>query len=88
MEKVDILIQSLEPEIDAKCAQIRQKKSEGLLAKVFVAVALLMLIVPTVFIFLGVSIFAVLIPIVFVGAVFLAALPIFMSKGVEIYEQI
>ena len=86
MDKADILIRALEPEIDAKCAQIKQKKSEKLLTKVFVAAAALMLIIPTSLIFLGISIFTVLIPIVFIGAVFLAASPILMSKGAECYE--
>lgn len=39
MEKAEILIRVLEPEIDAKCAEIRQKKSERLLTKVFIAAA-------------------------------------------------
>ncbi len=86
MEKVDILIQALEPEIDAKCAEIKQKKSERLLTRVFIAVAVLMLTVPAMLIFFGISLITVFVPIVFVGAVFLAASPILMSKGVKCYE--
>ena len=62
MEKVDILIQALEPEIEAKCAEIRQKKSEGLLIKAFLAAAALMLTVPAALVFFGVSLLAVFIP--------------------------
>lgn len=86
MEKVDVLIQALSPEIDAKCAEIRQKKSEKLLTKVFIAAALLMLILPAVFIFFGASFIAVLVPILVVGAVVLAVSPILMSKGEKCYE--
>lgn len=68
MEKAEILIRVLEPEIDAKCAEIRQKKSERLLTKVFIAAAAIMLIIPALLIFFGVSLFTVFIPIIFIGA--------------------
>lgn len=66
MEKADILIQAFEPEIEAKCAEIRQKKSEGLLImiKAFLAAAALMLTVPAALVFFGVSLLAVFIPII------------------------
>ena len=86
MEKVDILIQALEPEIEAKCAEIRKKMSEGLLIKAFLAAAALMLTVPAALVFFGVSLLAVFIPIIFVGLVFLAASPVFIGKGAECYE--
>ena len=86
MDKADILIQKLEPEIDAKCNQIKQKRNEKLLTKVFVLAAALMLTVPTLLILLGISLLTVLIPLIFIGAVFLAASPVLMSKGAECYE--
>lgn len=75
MEKVDILIKSLQPEIDSKCAEIRQKKSDKLLTKVFMISALLMLIFPAVLISFGVSMMTVLIPFIFIGVVFLVSSP-------------
>ena len=81
MEKVDILIQTLTPEIDAKCAKIKQKKSERLLTRVFIALAALMLTVPVLLVFFGISLFTLFIPTAFVGAVFLTAFPIMISKG-------
>lgn len=86
MEKVDILIRALEPEIDAKCAEIRQKKSERLLTRVFVAAAVLMLTVPVLLVFLGISLITIFIPIIFTGLIFLTSSPILMSKGVKCYE--
>ena len=86
MEKADVLIRALTPEIEAKCAEIRQRKSERLLTRIFIAAAVLMLIVPALLIFRGISLFTVFIPIIFIGAVFLAASPILMSKGVKCYE--
>lgn len=88
MEKVDILIRSLEPEIDMKCAELRKKKSERVLTRVFIAVAVLMLIIPALLIFFGISPLMIFIPIVFVGVVFLTASPVLMSKGAECYEQV
>lgn len=51
MEKVDILIQALSPEIDAKCAEIKQKKGEKTLTRVFVASALMMLTMSALLVF-------------------------------------
>ncbi len=88
MEKVDVLIRVLEPEINKKCAEIRRKKSERLLTGVFISVAALLLVVPAMLVFFGISFFAIIVPSVFVSAVLLAASPILMSKGAETYEQI
>lgn len=86
MEKVDVLIRTLEPEIDRKCAQIKQRKSERLLTGIFIALAIILLLLPAILIFFGVSLFTIFIPIVFVSAVFLITLPVLASKGVEVYE--
>ena len=88
MENVDILISALEPEIDKKCSEIKRKKSERLLTKVFIWVSGLMLIIPALLIFFGIGLITVFVPIVFTGAVFLAVSPILMSKGEENYEQV
>lgn len=86
MEKVDILIQALSPEIEVKCVEIHQKKSEQLLTRVFAAMAVLMLILPVLLIFLGISFAAIMLPILLVGAVCLIASPILFSKGDKCYE--
>lgn len=88
MENAEVLIRALESEIDMKCAEIRRKKSEKLLTGVFIAVAAIMLTVPSLLVFFGISSLAVFVPIIFVGAVLLAASPILVSKGAENYEQI
>lgn len=88
MEKVEVLIRVLEPEINKKCAEIRRKKSERLLTGVFISVAALLLVVPAMLVFFGISFFAIIVPSVFVSAVLLVASPILMSKGAETYEQI
>lgn len=82
MNKADILIRALEPEINLKCAEIRQQKSERLLSKIFIAISLLLLTVPVLLVFFGVSILSAFIPILLIGTVFLAASPFILSKGV------
>lgn len=88
MEKVDILIKSLEPEIDMKCTEIKQKKSEKVLTGLFILVATMLLIIPVVLIFFGISLIRIFIPIIFTAVVFTAASPFLMSKGAESYEQV
>lgn len=88
MEKADVLIRVLEPEIEKKCAEIRQKKNERLLTRIFAAAAIVLLILPTVLVFMGISALVIFAPFIFISAVFLAASPILMSKGAENYEQI
>ena len=82
MEKADVLIRVLEPEIEKKCAEIR------LLTRIFAAAAIVLLILPTVLVFMGISALVIFAPFIFISAVFLAASPILMSKGAENYEQI
>ena len=88
MEKADVLIRALAPQIDAKCAEIKQKKTEKLLTRVFISAAVIMLIVPAFLIFFGISLIAIFTPIILAGAVFLISLPFLMSKGAEAYERI
>lgn len=88
MNNANELIKILGPEIDAKCAEIAQRRSEKTLNRIFAAVAVLLLVVPTVLVFFGVSLLVIFAPIVFVSAVLVAASPIFISKGVQDYERI
>ena len=88
MEKVDILIRSLEPEIDMKCTEIKQKKSEKRLTRVFLLIAAMFLIIPAVLTFFGISLIRIFIPILFTAAVLVTASPFLMSKGAESYEQL
>lgn len=88
MEKADILIRALEPEIDMKCTEIKQKKNEKFMTAIFVSIAAVMLVLPAILIFFGVSPYTVFIPVLFAGAAFAAASPILISKGAERYEQV
>lgn len=83
-----MLLRVLEPEIDMKCAELKQKKSEKLLTSVFISLAALLLVIPAVLVFFGISMLSILLPIVIFGAVFAAMLSILMNKGADSYEQI
>ena len=88
MDKVESLILALEPEIDAKCAELKQKREERMLTGLFLAAGGVLLIVPALLIFFGFSLFTVFVPILLVGAVLLAMAPILLSKGAEGYESV
>ena len=88
MEKVDVLIKALEPEIDKKCIQIKQKKNDRLLTVIFMVISAVLLFVPAALVFFGIRLYTVFIPIVFAAAVLLLASPVLVSKGAESYEQI
>ena len=88
MEKVDVLIKALEPEIDKKCIQIKQKKNDRLLTVIVMVISAVLLFVPAALVFFGISLYTVFIPIVFAAAVLLLASPVLVSKGAESYEQI
>ncbi len=86
MDKVNVLIKTLEPEIELKCAEIRRRKNENLLTKIFAAVCTVLLTLPAVLIFCGVSVFTIFAPIIFSAAVLLTSSPFLINKGGRIYE--
>ncbi len=88
MDQVEILLKSLEPHIEKKCAELRQRKDERLFAHLFLALSGLILVLPVVLIFFGVSVMMIFLPVLFVAAVILTALSVFISKGAVYDEQI
>ena len=87
MDNVDILLTALEPEIDKKCREIKNIRNEKILTRIFISLAVIMLILPAVLIFAGVSFLTIFAPIIFTAAVFIIVTPIFMSKGEKIYGK-
>lgn len=81
MDKIDALLISLEPEIDRKCMEIKQKKNETLLTKIFIILSVLLLIIPAVLVLLGASLAAVFIPIIVTAIGLAVSSPILISKG-------
>ena len=86
MEKIELLLDSLEPEIEKKCMEIRQKKREKVLAKLFVVLMAAILILPPILVFTGVNGLTIIMPILFIAAGFVVLSPLLMSKGVPFGE--
>ena len=78
MEKIELLLDSLEPEIEKKCTEIRQKKREKVLAKLFVDLVAAILILPPILVFTGVNVLTIFMPILFIAAGFVVLSPLLM----------
>ena len=82
------MIDILAPEIDRKCAEIKQVRKEKLFSRLFVLLCAAILIIPTTFVFLGISLMALIIPVVFIATAFLILSPILINQqGGYTYEQ-
>ena len=81
MDKIDAMLISLEPEIDKKCMEIKQKKSEKMLTKLFILLAAAFLIIPVILVMFGASLLTIFIPIIVTAIGFAVSSPILISKG-------
>lgn len=81
MDKIDAMLISLEPEIDKKCMEIKQKKNEKMLTKLFILLAAAFLIIPVMLVFAGASLTAIFIPVIVTAIAFAVSSPILISKG-------
>ena len=81
MDKIDAMLISLEPEIDKKCMEIKQKKSEKMLTKLFILLAAAFLIIPVVLVMFGASLLTIFIPIIATAIGFVVSSPVLISKG-------
>ena len=81
MEKIECLLDSLEPEIEKKCTELRHKRREKMLSKLFVALMAAVLVIPPALVFAGVNMLTILSPLLFIAAGFLILSPLVVSKG-------
>ncbi len=81
MNGADRMIKILEPEIERKCTEIRRKRHERLAACMFVAIALLLLIVPALLVYFGLGILLLLVPAAAAAAAFLILSPVLFRGG-------
>lgn len=63
-KNLEKLLCNLEPEIDKKCFEIKEKKREKMMQRLFILISILLLTIPSLLIILGISIFSMLIGIV------------------------
>jgi len=83
------MIAALAPEIDRKCAEISQARREKAYWRFFVLLCAMAIVVPTLFVYWGISLTVLLIPIAFTAAAFLLLSPIlFNQQGGRTCEQI
>lgn len=86
MDNIDTLLLALEPEIDKKCGEIKQRKKEKLMTRLFIVMAAAFLTIPAALVFMGVTLLTIFLPILFAAAGFLILSPLLISEGGLLYE--
>ena len=86
------MISNLAPAIDRKCEELRAAKKERLLSRVFVLLCAMVVLIPALLVFAGVSLTVLIAPLVFMALSVLLLLPVLLSGRSEkhggiTYEQ-
>ena len=76
------VLSNLEPEIDKKCFELKQKRRERRMQKIFILAVVLLLFIPSTLIMLDVNIWAFII-----GAIGLMALAILIMLPIALKEN-
>lgn len=83
------MIAALAPEIDRKCAEINRTRRERRRSGLFMLLCAAVVAIPTLFVYWGISLTGLVIPVVFTAAAFLLLSPILMNQqGGRTGEQI
>lgn len=93
----DRMLAVLSPVIEEKCAELQRKRQERLWNRLFLTVCLLVVTVPAVLVFTGVSFMVLLVPAAVFSLALLLLVPVLLNthggteekterKGVRIYE--
>lgn len=89
---VDRMIESLTPEIEQKCAELRAARKERLHARIFVLLCAMVVLIPALLVFAGVSLTLLIAPLCFMSLSVILLLPVLLSgktanQGGIVYEQ-
>lgn len=89
---VDRMIISLTPAIDQKCEELQTARKERLQSRLFVLLCAMVVLIPALLVFAGVSLTVLIAPLAFMALSVLLLLPVLLSgkagnKGGGIYEQ-
>mgnify|MGYP007104469133 FL=1 len=89
---VDRMISNLTPAIEQKCAELQTARKERLQSRLFVLLCAMVVLIPTLLVFAGVSLTVLIAPLAFMALSVLLLLPVLLSgkaenKGGGIYEQ-
>lgn len=89
---VDRMISNLTPAIEEKCAELQTARKERLQSRLFVLLCAMVVLIPALLVFAGVSLTVLIAPLAFMALSVLLLLPVLLSgkaenKGGGIYEQ-
>jgi len=80
---LEILLNSLDNEIEKKCFEIKQKRLQKAMESFFILVCGLLLVIPFMLIFFQINIIIILMPIaIFIGIAVLALLPLILGSEI------
>ena len=82
------MIQMLRPEISKKCDEIKEMKRDRDMARLFILMCFVVISIPTIFVFMGVSVFLIFLPVVIIAPTFLVLASLLLNQsGGVVYEQ-
>lgn len=89
---VDRMISNLTPAIEEKCEELQTARKERLQSRLFVLLCAMVVLIPALLVFAGVSLTVLIAPLAFMALSVLLLLPVLLSgkagnKGGGIYEQ-
>jgi uncharacterized RDD family membrane protein YckC len=90
--KVDRMINNLTPAIEQKCEKLQTARKERLQSRLFVLLCAMVVLIPALLVFVGVSLAILIIPLAFMALSILLLLPVLLSGKTEnqggiVYEQ-
>jgi uncharacterized RDD family membrane protein YckC len=89
---VDRMINNLTPAIEQKCEELQTERKERLGSRIFVLLCAMVVLIPALLVFAGVSLTILIAPLAFMSLSVLLLLPILLSgktanQGGTVYEQ-
>ena len=89
---VDRMISDLTPAIEQKCEELRTARKESLRSRLFVLLCAMVVLIPALLVFIGVSLAVLVAPLAFMALSVLLLLPVLLSgkagdQGGIVYEQ-
>lgn len=89
---VEGMIDRLTPAIEQKCEELRTARKQRLQSRIFVLLCTMVVLVPALLVFAGVSLMVLIAPLVFMSLSIVLLLPVLLSgnsthQGGSVYEQ-
>lgn len=89
---VDRMIDNLTPAIEQKCEQLQNARKERLQSRIFVLLCAMVVLIPALLVFVGVSLTVLIAPLAFMSLSVVLLLPVLLTgkvpeQGGNVYEQ-